>query len=160
MYFVAPATIQNAVVCQTQQYMYLILYYISAVYIVRWIQQHYVCMVVTYSKSMDQPGKVANPTSCGQLKRENEYCPVRVRAWEFGRARRVRQSRPASACSSPYSGWIWCLHTYGIPPDFRSGVQTFWASTSSGRMSKGLGGNIGCRDKTSSVVSLLYREGG
>ena len=27
-------------------------------------------------------------------------------------------------------------------------------------MSKGLGGNIGCRDKTSSVVSLLYREGG
>ena len=27
-------------------------------------------------------------------------------------------------------------------------------------MSKGLGGNIGCRDKTSFVVSLLYREGG
>ena len=38
-----------------------------------------VCMVITYSKSMDQPGKVANPTR-GQLKRENEYCPVRVRA--------------------------------------------------------------------------------
>ena len=35
----------------------------------------------TYSKSMDQPGKVkvANP-ALGQLDRENEYFPVRVRA--------------------------------------------------------------------------------
>ena len=33
----------------------------------------------TYSKSMDQPGKVANPAR-GQLNRENEYFPVRVRA--------------------------------------------------------------------------------
>ena len=32
-----------------------------------------------YSKSMDQPGKVANPAS-DQLNRENEYFPVRVRA--------------------------------------------------------------------------------
>ena len=31
----------------------------------------------TYSKSMDQPGKVANPGR-GQLNRENEYFPVRV----------------------------------------------------------------------------------
>ena len=39
-----------------------------------------VCMVITYySKSMDQPGKVANPAH-GQLNRENEYFPVRVRA--------------------------------------------------------------------------------
>ena len=37
----------------------------------------YVCMV-TYRKSMDQPGKDANPT-CGQPNRENEYFPVRVR---------------------------------------------------------------------------------
>ena len=29
-------------------------------------------MVITYSKSMDQPGKVANPTRC-QLNRENTY---------------------------------------------------------------------------------------
>ena len=29
----------------------------------------YVCMVITYSKSMDQPGKVANPAR-GQLNRE------------------------------------------------------------------------------------------
>ena len=33
----------------------------------------------TYSKSMDQPGKVANP-ACGQLNRENEYFPVHVRS--------------------------------------------------------------------------------
>ena len=33
----------------------------------------------SYSKSMDQLGKVANP-ACGQLNRENEYFPVRVRA--------------------------------------------------------------------------------
>ena len=33
----------------------------------------------TYSKSKDQPGKVANPAR-GQLSRENEYFPVPVRA--------------------------------------------------------------------------------
>ena len=53
-----------------------------------------VCMVIAYSKCKDQPGKVANPAR-GQLNRENEYFPVRVRAGEFGLARRVRQSRPA-----------------------------------------------------------------
>ena len=35
------------------------------------------CMVITYSKSMDQPGKVANPAR-GQLNRKNEYSPVLV----------------------------------------------------------------------------------
>ena len=40
----------------------------------------YVCMYGhTCSKSMDQPGKVANPAR-GQLNRENEYFPVRIRA--------------------------------------------------------------------------------
>ena len=39
----------------------------------------YVCMVITYSKRKDQPGKVANPAR-GQLNRENEFFPVRVRA--------------------------------------------------------------------------------
>ena len=38
----------------------------------------YVCMYGhTFSKSMDQPGKVVNPAR-GQLNRENEYFPVRV----------------------------------------------------------------------------------
>ena len=32
----------------------------------------------TYSKSMDQPGKVANPAR-GQLNKEDEYFPVPVR---------------------------------------------------------------------------------
>ena len=41
--------------------------------------QQYICMVITYIKSMDQPGKVANPAR-GQLNRENEYFPVCVRA--------------------------------------------------------------------------------
>ena len=36
----------------------------------------YVCVYGhTYSKSMDQPGEVANP-ACGQLNRENEHFPV------------------------------------------------------------------------------------
>ena len=48
---------------------------------------------------MDQPGKVANPANSDQLNRENEYFPVSVCALEFGLARRVRQSRPTSACS-------------------------------------------------------------
>ena len=38
-----------------------------------------VCMVISYSQSKDQPGKVANPAR-GQLNRENEYFPVPVRA--------------------------------------------------------------------------------
>ena len=38
----------------------------------------HVCMAITYSKSMDQPGKVANPAR-GQLNRGNGYFPVRVR---------------------------------------------------------------------------------
>ena len=38
------------------------------------------CMVITYSKSKDQPGKVANPAR-GQLNRgKNEYFPVPVYA--------------------------------------------------------------------------------
>ena len=39
----------------------------------------YVYMVVTYSKSMDQPCKVTNPAR-GQLNRVNEHSPVPVRA--------------------------------------------------------------------------------
>ena len=76
----------------------------------------------TYSKSTDQPSKVANSTR-GHLNRKNEYFPVRVRAWEFGLARRVRQSRPASACSSPYSVRLNLVLTYGIPPEFRGMVH-------------------------------------
>ena len=38
---------------------------------------YYVSMVITYSKSMDQPGKVAN-LARGKLNKENEYFPVPV----------------------------------------------------------------------------------
>ena len=38
--------------------------------------------VLTNSKSMDQPGTVANPAR-GQLNSENEYFPVRVRAHTY-----------------------------------------------------------------------------
>ena len=38
----------------------------------------YVCLVIKYSISMDQPGKAVNPAR-GQLNRENDYSPVRVR---------------------------------------------------------------------------------
>ena len=85
----------------------------------------YVCMFGhTYSKSVDQPGKVASPAR-GQLKRENEYFAVCVRAWEFGPARRVRQSRPASACSSPYSGGVWCLLTDFLPSSAAASIYLF-----------------------------------
>ena len=82
----------------------------------------YVCMHRhAYSKSMYQPGKVANPVR-GQLNMEHEYFPVQVRAREFGLARRVRQSRPASACSFSTLRLNLVL-TYGIPPAFRGGVH-------------------------------------
>ena len=63
----------------------------------------YVCMVITYSKGKDQPGKVAN-FARGQLNRENVFSPIPVRAWEFGLVRRVWQSRPSSACPFSYPG--------------------------------------------------------
>ena len=47
---------------------------------------HLLCMYGhTYTKSMDQPRKVANPAR-GQLNRENEKFSVRVRSLEFGLA--------------------------------------------------------------------------
>ena len=55
------------------------------------------------SKSMDQHGKVVNP-ACDELNRENDNFLVPVRALSCGLARRVQQSRPASAYSFPYSG--------------------------------------------------------
>ena len=38
-----------------------------------------ICMVITYSKSKDQAGKIDNPAR-GELNREKLYFPVRVRA--------------------------------------------------------------------------------
>ena len=72
---------------------------------------------------MDQPGKVTNPAR-SQLNREDEYSPILVRAGEFGLARRVQPSRPASACSFSMLRLNLVL-TYGIPPEFLRGVYLF-----------------------------------
>ena len=77
-----------------------------------------------YSKSMDQPGKVASPAR-GQLNRENEYFPVRVRS-----CLRIWSRETGSAVPSRVSLLISILRlnmvlTYGIPPEFRGGVHLF-----------------------------------
>ena len=53
-----------------------------------------------------------------------------VRAWEYGLARRVRQSCPAPACSSPYSGWIWCLLTGLLPSSAAASIYLFKTAVS------------------------------
>ena len=78
-------------------------------------------MVITYSKSKDQLGKVAN-LARGQMDRENEYFSVPVRAQEFSLARRVQPSRPALACSFSILRLNLVL-THGITYDFCDGVH-------------------------------------
>ena len=79
----------------------------------------YLCMIITYSKSDGQPGKVAYPTH-GQLNRENDHFPVPVRAWS---------RETVSAVPSRVSLVI--LYTqaesgaYGVPPNFRGGAHLF-----------------------------------
>ena len=78
------------------------------------------CMVITYTKSMDQPGKVANPAR-GQLNREKKNpCPrSRLRIWprETGSAVPPRVSLLISILR------LNLVLTYGIPPEFRGGVH-------------------------------------
>ena len=83
-----------------------------------------VCMYGhTYSKSMDQPGKVAN-LARGQLKRENDFFPCsrsRLRIWS---------RETGSAVPSRVSLLISILRlnlvlTHEIPPEFRGGVHLF-----------------------------------
>ena len=88
----------------------------------------------TYSKSIDQPGKVVNPAR-GQLNRENEYFPVSVRAGEYGLARQVKQSRPASACSPLYSGWSQYLLTEFPPSSAAASIYLFKLTYASHRVS-------------------------
>ena len=83
----------------------------------------YVCTSITYSKSMDQPGKVANPARA-QLNRENEYFPCprsRLRIWfrETGSAVPSRVSLLISILR------LNLVLTYGISPEFRGGVHAF-----------------------------------
>ena len=76
----------------------------------------------THSKSMDQPGKVANPAR-GQLNRENK-CSLSAFAPE------IWSRETGSAVPSRVSLLISILRlnlvfTYGIPPEFRGGVHLF-----------------------------------
>ena len=78
----------------------------------------------TYSKSMDQPSKVANPAR-GQLNREeNEYslsafAPANL-VWRDGFGSPVPR-QPAHLHTQAESG----AYLYGIPPEFRDGVYFF-----------------------------------
>ena len=84
----------------------------------------YVCMYGhTYSKSMDQPGKVASPAR-GQLNRENGLfpCPrscLRIWSRETGSAVPSRVSLLISILR------LNLVLTYGIPPEFLGGVHLF-----------------------------------
>ena len=78
----------------------------------------------TYSKSMNQPGKVANPAR-GQPNGENEYFPVHARALEFDLARRVRQSVPSRVSLLISILRLNRVLTYGISPEFRGDVHLF-----------------------------------
>ena len=70
---------------------------------------------------MDQPGKVSNPAR-GQLNRENEYFPVRVRAWEFDLAKPVYLAVPSRVSLLISILRLNLLLTYGVSPEFRGGV--------------------------------------
>ena len=80
----------------------------------------YVCMYGhTYSKSIHQPGKVANPAR-GQLNRENEYFPVRVRALRIWSRETVLAvpSRVSLLMSILRLNLEFMVLTYGITPEF------------------------------------------
>ena len=76
----------------------------------------------TYSKSMDQPGKVANPARSWSAEQGKWMFPCprsRLRIWS---------SETSSAVSSRVSLFVSILRlnvvlTYGIPPGFRGGVH-------------------------------------
>ena len=76
----------------------------------------------TYSKSMDQPGKVANPAR-GELDKENKYFLPGPSS-----CLRIWSRETGSAVPSRVSLLISILRlnqvlTYGIPPGFRGGDQ-------------------------------------
>ena len=82
----------------------------------------YVSMVITYSKSKDQPGKVANYSLSAEQEKIIFPCP-RLR-------QRISPRETGSAVPSRVSLLISILRmnpvlTYGIPPDFRDGVHLF-----------------------------------
>ena len=89
-------------------------------------------MVTTYSKNMDQPGKVAYPAR-GQLNRENSFSlsPFTLRIWSRG---------TGSAVPSGVGLLISILRlnlvlTYWIPPNFSGDIHLFIQTTIRHRVS-------------------------
>ena len=84
----------------------------------------YVCMVITCSNSMDQPGKVANPAR-GQPNREKSISPgcsssrLRILSRETSLAVPFRVSLLISMFR------LNLVFSYGIPSKFRGGVHLF-----------------------------------
>ena len=81
-------------------------------------------MTYNSKSNKDQPGKVASPAR-GQLNRENEYSPVRVRS-----CLRIWSRETGSAVPSRVSLLISVLRrnlvlTYGIPPELCRGIHLF-----------------------------------
>ena len=78
----------------------------------------------TYSKSMDQPGKVANPAR-GQMNRENvslfAFAPENLISRDGFGSPVPRQ--PANLHTQAESGAYGITH--GIPPEFRGGVHLY-----------------------------------
>ena len=79
-------------------------------------------MVITYSKSMDQPGKVVSPAS-GQLSRGNEYFPA-----PFVPKNLVSRDRSGSPFRVSLFISIPRLNlelAYGISPEFRGDAHLY-----------------------------------
>ena len=78
----------------------------------------------TYSKSMEQPGKVANPDR-GKLNREEKENPSSrscVGIW----SRKTSSVVPSRITLLISILRLNLVRTYGIPPEFRGGVQLFF----------------------------------
>ena len=77
----------------------------------------------TYSKSMEHPGKVANPDR-GQLNKEEKENPSSrscVGIW----SRETSSAVPSRINLLISKLRLNLVRTYGIPPEFRGGVQLF-----------------------------------
>ena len=77
----------------------------------------------THSKSMDQPGKVANPAR-GQLNREEKENLCSRSCLEIW-SRETRSAVPSRISLLISILRLKLVRTYGIPPEFRGGVHLF-----------------------------------
>ena len=83
-------------------------------------------MVITHSKGVDQPGKVTNPAR-GQLNRENEHFPVRVRSRLRIRSRETGSTVPSRASLLISIPRLNLVLIYEIPPEVLGGVPFIYS---------------------------------